>query len=95
LENVRLGGAAVSVAGVTAVPLNATVRFGFDAFDVMEMVPLKVFADSGVKVTLNEAFCPGVNVRGVVIPDMLNPLPLPVAAEIVMFEPPVFFSVSV
>jgi hypothetical protein len=95
LVKVRLTGVTVSVAGATPVPLNAMVKLGFDAFDVMEMVPLNVFADGGVKVTLNEALCPGVNVRGAVMPDMLNPLPLSVAAEIVMFEPPLFFSVSV
>jgi hypothetical protein len=95
LVNVRLAGVAVSVAGAAPVPLNAMVKLGFDAFDVMETLPLKLFAEGGVKVTLNEALCPGVNVRGVVMPDMLNPLPLSVAAEIVMFEPPVFFRVSV
>jgi hypothetical protein len=95
LVNVRLAGVAVSAAGDAPVPLNAIVKLGFDAFDVMEMLPLKLFADGGVNVTLNEALCPGVNVRGVVIPDMLNPLPLSVAAEIVMLEPPVFLSVSV
>lgn len=83
------------MAGAAPVPLNAMVKVGFDAFDVMEILPLKLFADGGVKVTLNEALCPGVNVRGVEIPDMLNPLPFSVAAEIVMFEPPVFLSVSV
>ena len=91
----KLGGVAVSVAGEAPVPLNAMVKLGFDAFDVMETLPLKLFAEGGVKVILNEALCPGVNVRGVVMPDMLNPLPLSVAAEIVMFEPPVFFRVSV
>jgi hypothetical protein len=95
LLNARLVGVAVSVAELTAVPLNATVRLAFEAFEVMEILPLKLFADGGVKVTLNDALCPGVNVRGVVIPDRLNPLPLSVAAEIVMLDPPVFFSVSV
>jgi hypothetical protein len=93
--NVRLVGVAVSVAGLTAVPLNATVRPGFEAFEVTEILPLKLFADEGVKVTLNDALCPDDKVSGVLIPDRLNPLPLAVAAEIVMLDPPVFFSVSV
>ena len=82
-------------AGAVPVPLNETVRLGFDAFDVTEILPLKLFADGGVKVTLNAALCPGVNVNGVLIPDMLNPVPLTVAAEIVALSPPVFITVSV
>jgi hypothetical protein len=82
-------------AGAVPVPLNVMGRLESDAFDVTEILPLKVFADGGVKMTLNDALCPGVSVNGVVIPDMLNPVPLTVAAEIVALTPPVFFTVSV
>ena len=75
LVKVKLAGVAVNVPIGTPVPLNAMVRLGFEASDVMEILPLKLFADGGVKVTLNDALCPGVNVSGVVIPDMLNPVP--------------------
>jgi hypothetical protein len=95
LLNVRRVGVSVSVAGLTAVPLNATVRPAFDAFEVMVILPLKLFADGGVKVTLNDALCPGVNVSGVLIPDRPKPAPVTVAAAIVVFTPPVFFTVSV
>jgi hypothetical protein len=95
LVNVKLAGVAVSVAGVTAVPLSAATKLGFEAFDVMVILPLKLPADEGVRVTLNDALCPGVNVNGVVIPDMLNPVPLTAAAEIVALAPPVFITVSV
>jgi hypothetical protein len=95
LENVRPAGVAVRVAGVTAVPLTAATKFGFDAFDVMAMLPLKLPADEGVSVTLNDALCPGVNVKGAVIPVKLNPVPLTAAAEIVALTPPVFVTVSV
>jgi hypothetical protein len=93
--NVKLDGVAVSVAGASALPLNAMLKLEFEAFEVMETLPLKLFAEGGVKVTLNDALCPGANVRGALIPDMLNPVPLTVAAEMVAVTPPVFFTVSV
>jgi len=93
--NVRLVGVAVSVAGATAVPLNATLRLGSDASDAMETLPLKLPADGGVRITLNFVLCPGAKVSGVLIPDMLNPVPLAVEPEIVAFSPPVFVTVSV
>jgi hypothetical protein len=76
----------------TAVPVKAIVRLGFEASDVTEMLPLKLPADCGEKVTVNGVLCPGVKVTGVVIPEMLKPVPLAVAREIVVFTPPVFFS---
>lgn len=95
LLNVRLAGVAVSVAGVTAVPLSTVVKLGSDAFESMDTLPLKFPADGGVSVTLNEALCPGVNVNGVAIPDKANPVPLTVVAEIVTLLLPVFCTVSV
>ena len=92
--NARLAGVAVSVAGATAVPLSAMFRLGLEASDVMETLPLKLPADSGVRVTLNDALCPGVKVNGVLMPDMLNPVPLAVDPEIVTLVPPVFCTVS-
>jgi hypothetical protein len=95
LPNVKLVGVAVRVAGVTAVPLSAATKLGFDAFEVIDILPLKLPADEGVSVTLNDALCPGVSVKGVVMPDKLNPVPLTAAAEIVALSPPVFIRVSV
>jgi hypothetical protein len=93
---VRLVGDAVRTAGgVTAVPLSGIDRLGFDAFDVTVTVPLNEPADGGVNVTVNVVLCPGFNVTGGVIPEMLNPVPDAAAAEIVALVPPVFFTVSV
>jgi formylmethanofuran dehydrogenase subunit E-like metal-binding protein len=80
---------------VIADPLSVTPRFGFEAFDAIATLPLKLPADCGVKVTLKDALCPGVKVTFVPNPEMLNPLPLTEACEIVAFEPPVFCTVSV
>jgi hypothetical protein len=92
---VRLVGNADKVAGVTAVPLKGIDKLGFEAFDATITVPLNVPDDVGAKVTVNEVLCPGVNVTGVLIPEMLNPVPAAVAAEMVALVPPVFVTVSV
>jgi hypothetical protein len=91
---VKLVGEAVKVAGVTAVPLRGIDKLGFEAFEVTVTVPAKVPADVGANVTVNVALCPGVRVTGVLIPEMLNPVPVAVAAEIVALVPPVFVTVS-
>jgi hypothetical protein len=95
LLKIRLAGVAVSVPNGTAVPLRGTDRLGFDASELKDTLPLKLPVDDGVSVTLNDELCPGVKVSGVLIPDRLNPAPVTVAAEIVAFTPPVFFTVSV
>jgi hypothetical protein len=92
---VKLVGDAVRVAGVTAVPLRGIDRLGFEAFEATVTVPLNVPADVGANFTVNVVLCPGVSVTGGVIPEMLNPVPAAVAAEIVALVPPVFVTVSV
>jgi hypothetical protein len=62
---------------------------------VSARLPLALPADWGVKTTLNVTLCPGVKVKGMLNPEMLKPAPVTVASEIVPFEPPVFFTVSV
>ena len=58
-------------------------------------LPLELPADVGAKVTLNVVLWPGVKVSGVVIPEMLKPVPATVTCEMDAFTPPVFFTVSV
>lgn len=78
----------------TPDPVSGTVKFEFEASDVIVTLPLKLPADGGVNVTLNDVLCPGGTVTGV-NPETLNPVPLAVTWEICTFEPPVFFTVSV
>jgi hypothetical protein len=93
---VRLVGAGVKTAGVpTAEPVKGIARLGFEAFEVTVTVPVKLLAEGGANVTVNEVLCPGPRVTGGVIPEMLNPVPAAVAAEIVALVPPVFVTVSV
>ncbi|HEY6270490.1 MAG TPA: hypothetical protein VIX19_00680 [Terriglobales bacterium] len=91
----KLVGEAVNVAGVTAVPVSAIDKDGLEAFDVTVTLPVKLPPDVGANFTVNEALCPGVNVSGGVIPEMLNPVPDTEAAEMVALVPPVFVTVSV
>jgi len=83
------------VAGVTAVPLKGIDKLGFDAFEVTATVPGKEPAEVGANVTVKVVLCPGVNVTGGVIPEMLNPVPDSATTEIVALVPPVFWIVSV
>ena len=93
----KLVGLVVIVAGAAATdePVNPIEIFGFDAFEVTAMLPVKLPADPGVKITLNDTDCPGPSVTGGVIPDVLNPVPVVVTAEMLALVPPVFFRVSV
>ena len=89
-------GEAVRTAGVpSAVPVSGIDKLGSDAFDVTITVPLNVVTLVGVKVTVKVVLCPGVNVAGGVIPEMLNPVPDSATAEIVALVPPVLVIVSV
>jgi hypothetical protein len=90
-------GTAVSVPPVAAteVPLSGIDKLGFDAFEVTVAVPGNVPTDVGANFTVNVVLCPDVNVTGVVIPEMLNPVPAAATAEIVALVPPVFLIVSV
>lgn len=81
--------------GAIAVPLNVIPRLGFDAFEAIATLPLKLPADPGAKVTLKDALCPGVSVTFVPNPEMLKPVPLTVPCEMVALDPPVLVKVSV
>ena len=50
----KLVGFPVRVPAVAAVPLSATLREGFEAFEVIATLPLALPAAAGAKVTLKE-----------------------------------------
>ena len=66
----------VLCATVTADPVIGTFKFGFEASDATDTLPLKLPADCAANVTLNDVLCPGISVTRVVIPETLNPVPL-------------------
>jgi hypothetical protein len=76
-------------------PVRGTFKIRFEASELTETPPVKLPDDCGKNVTLNDVLCPGVRVTGVVIPEMLNPVPLVATWEMCAIEPPVFVTVSV
>jgi hypothetical protein len=83
-----------AVAVVLADPLNAMVKLASEASDVIVTLPLKLPADCGAKVTLKDAVCPGIKVKGVLNPEILNPVPVVATAEMSAFEAPVLLRIT-
>ena len=79
----------------TAVPDTGIVSVGSCASEVTVTLPLKLPADGGVNVILNDKLCPALKVTGGLIPEMLKPVPLAPAAVMCASDPPVFLIVSV
>jgi hypothetical protein len=65
------------------------------AFEAMATLPLALPAFEGAKVTLKEAVCPGIRVKGVVNPEMLKPDPLTESCAMIALVPPTFVTVTV
>jgi hypothetical protein len=93
LPKARLVGLAVRVPCVTPVPERGMLRFVFDAVEVMLTLPLAAPAVVGLNSTENEVLWPAVRVTGRDRPLKLNPVPLALAAEMVMVVPPLLVSV--
>jgi hypothetical protein len=85
-------GLTVSCPAAAAVPVpeSGMVSVGFEAFEVIVTLPVKLVAVLGANLTLKVVLAPAARLTGVVIPLSVNPVPLIVAAEIVTDEPPVF-----
>ena len=71
------------------------LRFGFTPSDVIATLPVTAPAAVGVNFTLKVVLWPAVRVNGTVSPEMLKPLPVAEAAEIVRLDPPELVRVSV
>ena len=94
LPKARLVGFAVSVPGVTPVPVSGMLKLGFEPFEVILTLPLAAPLVVGAKSTVNDVLWPAVNVKGRASPLKLNPVPLAEAAEMVRLNPPELVSVS-
>ena len=75
----RLVGFEVSVPAAAPVPDSEMVNVGFDAVEIMVIVPLAAPATVGANDALKVALCPAVSVTGLLMPVMLNPVPLVIA----------------
>src|SRR5262249_54699716 len=94
LPKLRVAGFGLRVpGGKTPVPVSATAKLGFDPFEVIERLPLKLPADEGVNVKVKVVLRPAFRVRGRVRPLRLKPGPVIVACEIVRVDPPELVSV--
>ena len=93
LPKARLVGLAVRVPGATPVPESAMLRLGFDPLEVMVTLPVAAPAAVGANFTENKVLWPAVRVTGRDRPLKLNPVPLALAAEMVMVVPPLLVSV--
>ena len=76
LPKLRLAGLGESAPAESPVPDRATLRVGFDAFDVTMTVPLALPDAVGVNVTLKVVFAPAASVIGVETGLKLKPVPL-------------------
>jgi hypothetical protein len=79
---------------VTPAPASVIVVGEPVALLVAVTAPLSFPTALGVKITLNERFCPGVSVTGVLAPFKANPVPLSTICEIVTFAFPVLVTVT-
>lgn len=78
------------VPGLLPVPDSAMLIFGTDPLAVKARLPLTVALDWGVNVMLNVRLCPPLKVVGTLSPLVANPVPVTVALEMVMLDPPEF-----
>ena len=69
------------------------LRLGSDAVEVMLTLPLAAPLAVGEKSTENDVLWPAVKVTGRVRPLKVNPVPVALAAEMVMVVPPVLVKV--
>lgn len=94
LPKLRLVGLAVSAPGATPVPDIGIVSVGLVALLDTEMLPVAAPVVVGAKLALKLVLWPAFSVKGKLRPVMLKPVPVAVAAVMVMLVPPELVSVS-
>jgi hypothetical protein len=90
LPKFTLAGDTLSVPGLLPVPDSAMLKFGTDPLALNAKFPLAAVLDWGVNVMLNVRLCPPFKVVGTLRPLVANPVPVTVALEMVMLDPPEF-----
>lgn len=78
-----------------ALPARGTVKFGFDAFERIAIVPVALPDAVGLNETLNFVLCPAASVKGRLRPFMLNPAPVNGACVTVILDSPLFVRVTI
>src|ERR1700690_1189364 len=82
------------MACATPVPDSEITAGEFEALLATVMLPDKLPAAAGEKITSNVAFCPGERIKPEETPDVANRVPARVTLEIVTLEFPAFESVT-
>ena len=83
LPKFKVVGDSVSCPGLVPLPESGMLRFGLEALESSDRVPLALPLTVGAKATLNVTLCPGVKLCGTFNPLRLNPEPVTLACEIV------------
>ena len=94
LPKAMLLGLADTAPSAAPLAVSAIERLGFEAVEVMAILPETFPADDAVNFALNVTLAPAVKVVGRVSPLIVNPAPDTVACEIVTLVVPEFVSVS-
>ena len=94
LPKLRAVGDSVNWPGVVLLPESGMLKFGFEAFESSESVPLAVPLTVGANATLKVTLCPADKLCGRFNPLRLKPAPEVEACVIVKLEPPELVSVS-
>src|SRR5260221_6514123 len=76
LPKARLVGFDPSAPAVMPVPVNGMFSVGFEAVEVIAILPLTAPAAVGLNNTLKVALCPAASVTGALIPLTLDPDPV-------------------
>ena len=91
----KLVGFAPRAPTATPVPDNGRASEGFGASEVIVIFPLALPIACGANVTVNVALSEAFSASGVVMPLILNPVPVTVAAEMFTVEVVLLVSVTV
>ena len=94
LPKLRLAGDTTNCPAAAPAPVNGILSGELDAFDTIDKLPLTAPALAGAKVAINVTLWFAVRVRGRFNPLMENPVPVKVACERVIVNPPLLVSVS-
>jgi hypothetical protein len=81
-------GVSVSCPCEVPVPDRPIARFGFEALEVIETLPVTLPATVGENDAVNDRLCPGFRVAGRVNPLIENPVPVTVACDRLTLVPP-------
>ncbi len=94
VPKLKVPGETLNCPAAVPEPASAMVKFGFEASETTEMLPLVDPAEVGAKATPKVKLCPGDRTIGKLSPVTLNPLPVTLACVTVTLEPPELVKIS-